>query len=52
MNVNFGLFPEIEIPKPDDGKRLRGKDKTRARRRAVSARALEHFDAWLGQTGG
>ncbi len=51
MNVNFGLFPEIETPKPVDGKRLRGKDKTRARRKAVSARALEHFDAWLKQTG-
>ncbi len=51
MNVNFGLFPEIEPPKPVDGKRLRGKDKTRARRRAVSARALEHFDSWLKQAG-
>jgi methylenetetrahydrofolate--tRNA-(uracil-5-)-methyltransferase len=51
MNVNFGLFPEIEIPKPEDGKRIRGKEKTRARRRAVSTRALEHFDAWREQTG-
>jgi len=50
MNINFGLLPEIEIPKPNDGTRLRGKEKTRARRRAVSARALEHFDAWLGDS--
>lgn len=51
MNVNFGLFPEIEITKPADGKRLRGKEKNRAKRRAVSARALEDFDFWLKQTG-
>lgn len=51
MNVNFGLFPDIEIPKPTDGKRLRGKDKTRARRRAVSVRALEHFDLWINEVG-
>jgi len=50
MNVNFGLFPEIEIPKPVDGKRLRGKEKNRAKRRAVSVRALEHFDGWLDNT--
>jgi len=51
MNVNFGLFPDIEPPKPVDGKRLRGKEKGRARRRAVSARALTHFDLWLKETG-
>ncbi len=50
MNVNFGLFPEIETPKPEDGKRLRGKEKNRAKRRAVSTRALEDFDSWLKQT--
>ena len=50
MNVNFGLFPEIEIPKSEDGKRIRGKEKTRARRKAVSARALAHFDVWLKGT--
>jgi methylenetetrahydrofolate--tRNA-(uracil-5-)-methyltransferase len=48
MNVNFGLFPPIEVPKPADGKRLRGKEKGRARKRALSARALADFDAWLG----
>jgi methylenetetrahydrofolate--tRNA-(uracil-5-)-methyltransferase len=47
MNVNFGLFPPIEVPKPSDGKRLRGKEKGRARKRAMSARALTDFDAWL-----
>ena len=47
MNVNFGLFPPIEVPKPADGKRLKGKEKGRARKRAMSARALEHIDQWL-----
>ncbi len=47
MNVNFGLFPPIEAPKPEDGKRLRGKEKGRARKRAMSARALADIDQWL-----
>lgn len=49
MNVNFGLFPEPEnVPnKTPDGKRLRGKDKTRARKLCQSERALRHIDAWL-----
>jgi len=52
MNVNFGLFPDIEVPlKTEDGKRIRGKEKSVARKRAMSARALSDIDAWLsGQT--
>ena len=49
MNVNFGLFPEItDFPKTDEnGKRLRGKEKGRAKKRAQAARALREIDAWL-----
>ena len=48
MNVNFGLFPEVEAPKTDDdGKRLRGKDKSVAKKKAMTARALADCDAWL-----
>ena len=47
MNVNFGLFPEIEAPREAGGKRLRGKARTRARKAALSARALSDLDAWL-----
>jgi methylenetetrahydrofolate--tRNA-(uracil-5-)-methyltransferase len=47
MNVNFGLFPPIEVPKIP-GKRLRGKEKTRARKAAMSARAVADLDGWLG----
>ncbi|WP_436641472.1 methylenetetrahydrofolate--tRNA-(uracil(54)-C(5))-methyltransferase (FADH(2)-oxidizing) TrmFO [Microbaculum sp. FT89] len=47
MNVNFGLFPPIDVPKVP-GKRLRGKEKTLARKRAMSARALADINAWIG----
>jgi methylenetetrahydrofolate--tRNA-(uracil-5-)-methyltransferase len=39
MNVNFGLFPELA-----QAKRIRGKD----RKQALSARALEDLERWLG----
>ncbi|MGH6762932.1 MAG: methylenetetrahydrofolate--tRNA-(uracil(54)-C(5))-methyltransferase (FADH(2)-oxidizing) TrmFO [Phyllobacterium sp.] len=47
MNINFGLFPLIEVPKTE-GKRLRGKEKTIAKKRAMSARALSDCRSWLG----
>ena len=47
MNVNFGLFPEIEAPKVD-GKRLRGKEKTVAKKKAMTGRALADCRTWLG----
>jgi methylenetetrahydrofolate--tRNA-(uracil-5-)-methyltransferase len=47
MNVNFGLFPPVETPKPE-GKRLRGKEKIIAKRRALTARALADCREWLG----
>jgi len=46
MNVNFGLFPPIELPRRDDGKRLKGKEKGLARKRAMSARALADLAGW------
>ncbi|UUP19332.1 methylenetetrahydrofolate--tRNA-(uracil(54)-C(5))-methyltransferase (FADH(2)-oxidizing) TrmFO [Nitratireductor thuwali] len=47
MNVNYGLFPPVEVDKPE-GKRLRGKEKSVARKRALSARALTDCRQWLG----
>ncbi|MBZ9653611.1 methylenetetrahydrofolate--tRNA-(uracil(54)-C(5))-methyltransferase (FADH(2)-oxidizing) TrmFO [Phyllobacterium lublinensis] len=47
MNVNYGLFPPIEAPK-SEGKRLRGKEKSNAKKRAMSARALADCRTWLG----
>ena len=49
MNVNFGLFPpmeeEIVYPKVN-GKRLRGKDKTRYRKSLLAKRALRDIQGW------
>jgi len=47
MNINFGLFPPVEAPKVE-GRRLRGKDKTVAKRHAITSRALADCRAWLG----
>ena len=42
MNINFGLFPPLANPptKKPDGSRLRGNEKTIAKKQALSARAL------------
>jgi methylenetetrahydrofolate--tRNA-(uracil-5-)-methyltransferase len=51
MNVNFGLFPPLErAPKSPDGKRLRGTDKTRAKKQALTDRARADLAEWLGET--
>jgi len=49
MNVNFGLFPPLEPPSHDaEGRRIKGKERGAARKRALSARALADLDRWLG----
>lgn len=48
MNVNFGLFPQLDVsPKGTDGKRLRGSEKTLAKKRLLAERALADMSAWL-----
>jgi methylenetetrahydrofolate--tRNA-(uracil-5-)-methyltransferase len=49
MNINFGLFPPLTNPptRSADGARLRGNEKTVARRRAISSRALSDLDRWI-----
>ena len=47
MNVNFGLFPVIEQPLAENGKKLKGADKGVARKKALSARALARLAVWL-----
>ncbi len=49
MNVNFGLFPPLPNPptRKADGTRLRGNEKTIAKRKAICARALEDIDRWI-----
>ncbi|TYR31018.1 methylenetetrahydrofolate--tRNA-(uracil(54)-C(5))-methyltransferase (FADH(2)-oxidizing) TrmFO [Mesorhizobium microcysteis] len=52
MNINFGLFPPLEPGtklRPDGFEgRFRGKDKSIAKKKAMSARALADCRAWLG----
>jgi len=48
MNVNFGLFPPMEVPRIP-GKKLRGADKALAKKRAITTRALADLDAWLSR---
>jgi len=43
MNVNFGLFPPVQLP----GKRLKHAERAMARKRAYTARAMADFEAWL-----
>ncbi|HUN96265.1 MAG TPA: methylenetetrahydrofolate--tRNA-(uracil(54)-C(5))-methyltransferase (FADH(2)-oxidizing) TrmFO [Bradyrhizobium sp.] len=49
MNINFGLFPPLAHPptKKADGTRLRGNEKTIAKKQALSARALNDLDRWI-----
>ena len=48
MNVNFGLFPPLakSPSRAADGTRLRGTEKTMAKRRAITARALGDLERW------
>jgi methylenetetrahydrofolate--tRNA-(uracil-5-)-methyltransferase len=46
MNVNFGLFPPVDVPKIP-GQRLRGAEKTLAKKRALTARARADAAQWL-----
>jgi methylenetetrahydrofolate--tRNA-(uracil-5-)-methyltransferase len=52
MNINFGLFPPLASPptRNTDGTRLRGNEKSVAKRRAISARALVDLDRWIADS--
>jgi methylenetetrahydrofolate--tRNA-(uracil-5-)-methyltransferase len=49
MNINFGLFPPLprNPTRDENGKRLRGTEKSIAKKRALTARALADLDQWL-----
>ncbi|MGX4771695.1 methylenetetrahydrofolate--tRNA-(uracil(54)-C(5))-methyltransferase (FADH(2)-oxidizing) TrmFO [Bradyrhizobium guangdongense] len=49
MNINFGLFPPLASPptKKPDGTRLRGNEKTVAKKQAMSALALADLGRWI-----
>jgi methylenetetrahydrofolate--tRNA-(uracil-5-)-methyltransferase len=52
MNINFGLFPPLANPptKNAEGVRLRGTEKTVAKKQAMSARALADLDRWIADS--
>ncbi len=48
MNINHGLLPPLEATDRDaDGRRLKGKERGRAKKRAVALRALADLEGWL-----
>ena len=48
MNINYGLLPPMEAPTRDaDGGRIPTKERGRAKRRVMGARALAALAAWL-----
>ncbi len=48
MNINFGLLPPLdEMPTHPEGKRLRGKEKTRLKKQMMARRGLDDFKAWV-----
>jgi methylenetetrahydrofolate--tRNA-(uracil-5-)-methyltransferase len=48
MNINFGLFPPLALaPKGENGQRLRGTEKTLAKKRALTRRALAELERWI-----
>jgi methylenetetrahydrofolate--tRNA-(uracil-5-)-methyltransferase len=46
MNVNFGLFPPIEVKKPEGVRRWKSGEKALARKKAITSRALTDLKAW------
>ncbi len=49
MNINYGLLPPLEHPPTQDktGKRLKGPERSIAKKRAQSRRALADLETWL-----
>ncbi|HWM82551.1 MAG TPA: methylenetetrahydrofolate--tRNA-(uracil(54)-C(5))-methyltransferase (FADH(2)-oxidizing) TrmFO [Pseudolabrys sp.] len=47
MNINFGLFPPIEVTATNNGKRLRGTARSIAKKQALTRRALADLQAWI-----
>jgi methylenetetrahydrofolate--tRNA-(uracil-5-)-methyltransferase len=47
MNINYGLLPPMEAPRRGaDGERYGRSERGRAKKKAMSRRALDDLDAW------
>lgn len=52
MNINYGLLPPMEAPRRDaEGKKLAPPERGRAKKRAMSERALVELGAWKASCG-
>lgn len=49
MNVNFGLFPPVEVQRPPGKMRPRA-ERSLLKKRTITARALVDLEAWLSPT--
>ncbi len=51
MNINYGLLPDLDAPPQtgNDGKKLKGPERGRAKKQAMSRRALADLENWLAQ---
>ena len=50
MNINYGLLPPLTGDAPrrgEDGKKFTPTERSRAKKRLMSLRALEALDGWL-----
>ncbi|SFV33015.1 methylenetetrahydrofolate--tRNA-(uracil(54)-C(5))-methyltransferase (FADH(2)-oxidizing) TrmFO [Hyphomicrobium facile] len=52
MNINYGLLPDLDANPThgQDGKKLKGPERGREKKRAMSRRALADLAGWLGET--
>jgi methylenetetrahydrofolate--tRNA-(uracil-5-)-methyltransferase len=48
MNIYFGLFPPLGSTRGNGNQRLRGTEKSLAKKQALTRRALNDLDEWLG----
>lgn len=51
MNINYGLLPDLDVNPTHDqnGQRLKGPERGREKKRAMSRRALADLAGWLGE---
>ena len=47
MNVNFGLFPELDAERQKEAMKVRGKEREKSRKFQLSQRAKEELEAWV-----
>lgn len=52
MNINYGLLPDMVAPPTTgaDGKKLKGPERGRAKKQAMSRRAIADLEGWLQRT--